>query len=241
METNRARVVFAAATMMLGGCAVGTAYVSAPERLPSESLPPLTRPISFDICMPPRMRPHSGIERLRQGTGERMRKALSRAGVRAELTPVAGSPVTFTVTFGGTTEGAGSSLALSVLTYSIVPGYFAERRTLDVDLASGEGGPVEKKEHLQYQARTQLFIWLPLIVHPDVIATLGGGWESAKLKDNGFERTIGRLGDDLRARLGPQVDEPPDNGGLGVSCPEPSAPPQPFTVAAGVRRRGGGY
>ena len=36
-----------------GGCVVGTGHVSAPPRLPSNTLPALRQTLSFDVCVAP--------------------------------------------------------------------------------------------------------------------------------------------------------------------------------------------
>ena len=69
------------------------------------------------------------------------------------------------------------SAVLSFLTLSVVPGYVVERKTLNVDIVGRRGATL----HLQYQARTTLLIWLPLIVAPDIILSLSGGFESPKI------------------------------------------------------------
>ena len=207
---SRLRIALVFLSMMTaGGCAVGTAFVSAPPRLPSQTLPELARPIRFDVCEVPESRPnrlHPNQER--EAVGERMRKALRHAGVRADLTADAGSPVDFTVSLRDDLGSMGSAV-VSFLTLSLVPGYVVQRKTLNVDIA---GAP----EHLQYQARTTLIIWLPLIVSPDIIMSMSDGLQTAKIDDGGFRQMVGRLGDDLRARLG-------HDGGTGLPVPQTPA------------------
>jgi hypothetical protein len=208
-------VASALVVAMIGlcGCAVGTAYVSAPDRLPSQPLPPLTHPIRFDVCGTNLARPQRADE------GKRVREALSRAGVPAELTPAAGSPVDFTVTVDGDFD-FGWSATLSFLTWSVVPGYFVARRTLEVDLAWRDAAQVEKTEHLRYQARTIVFIWLPLIVVPDFELVGDYGWSSPRFDDGGFKQIVARLGDDIRARLGGDAADPAQDPMVGVICPD---------------------
>jgi hypothetical protein len=224
MEASLARVpVFTlAATMMLGGCMVGTEYVKAPERLPSKDLPELVHPVTFDVCISPDIRPLSAFERERRKVGDRIQKQLVSAGVPAELTPVAGSPVTFTVTSSGSYEGPAWSFWLSFFTLSVVPGYFAQHTTLDVNFGQRDAA---ENEHLLIGFRSQLFIWLPLLVHPDVFAGLNGGWESSKKHDDAFDRTVERLGDELRLRLGRDGGASRPNEGRAV-CPRAGASTQ---------------
>jgi hypothetical protein len=174
-------------------------------------------PIIFDVCFSPSLSPRSATEGERRAIGDRVQKVLSQTGVPAELTSVAGSPVAFTVTLGGHYDHDWSMWA-SLLTYSVVPGYMVERRTVSVDLASRDTAGGEKDERLEYEARTRRFIWLPLIVYPDFVASINGGWESAKSKDGGFEATVARLGDDLRARLGRAGGVAPTSPAAGVVC-----------------------
>jgi hypothetical protein len=197
--------------MTAGGCAVGTAYVTAPPRLPSQTLPALAQPITFDVCVAPEPRPNRRlVDHERRALGNRLRRALSHAGVRAQLTADAGSPADFTVSLREDLGPMGSAV-LSFLTLSVVPGYVEERKTLNVDIA---GAP----EHLQYQARTTLLIWLPLIVAPDILMSLSGGWQTSKIDDGGFRQMAERLGDDLRAELGRDGTELPAPQTPGVKC-----------------------
>ena len=234
METSRVsqqfwRVVFSVWVLALGGCWVGRVSVSLPERLPSKDLPTLAGPISFDLCLAPTAPPPTEVqtfwrdpssddnrvvpvpvrapewERQRQEVGGRIQTILSEAGVPAELTPVAGSSVVFTVTLGGKNPFDSWSTLLSLFTFSLVPGYSVGSETLDVDLAEpgAEQGP--KQEHLQYESRERFFFWAPLIVYPDLFASTSGGWQSSKMDDadkNLFPRLVQRLADDIRVRLG---------------------------------------
>jgi hypothetical protein len=195
--------------MGLGGCAVGTAYVSAPERLPAKTLPPLTRPITFDVCQP-------DAGPAREAMGKRIERALSGAGVQAHLA-ASDSPVDFTVVLGETDPGPGWSAIVSMLTFSVVPGYLVQLKTLDATVAWRDAQHVET-EHLSYQARTYVVIWLPLIVSMDFLWAMADGWTSSKVDDGGFRQMVKRLGDDLRARLGRDGVESPARGGGGVSC-----------------------
>jgi hypothetical protein len=219
--SNGARfaLVVALAAMAFGGCAVGTAYVSAPPRLPSYKLPSLTRPIRFDVCVtyPQFDRPPHEAAR-HAAVGRRVQTLLSHAGVPAELTTVAGSPVDFTVTTSDHLGWMGSAV-IAITTLSVVPGYFVERKTLDVDLAWRDEGEVERTEHLQYQARTHRFIWLPLVLSPDFVWP--NGWESRRSSDGGFKQMVERLADDIRVRRGRDDSETPIRPGGEVACPVP--------------------
>lgn len=214
-------LVLAISVLTLDGCVVGAARVSAPARLPSEALRPLTRPITFDVCVSPDVQPPSAFEGSRRVWGDRFRNALSRAGVPAELRSTAESPVDFTITRRGDLDDEWSAW-LSFFTLSVVPGHYVQRTTLEVNLASADAAHVRQNEHLQYQSRMAVFVWFPLIFfHPDIFAGLNGGSESAQEKDAGFEQLVGRLGDDIRARLGRAGETPPTGEGVGVVCPKP--------------------
>jgi hypothetical protein len=223
--SKRGRFPFALAiaATAFGGCAVGTAYVSAPERLPSDTLPPLTRPIRFDICGQPD--PLTGRPYLadagRAALGHRVRTLLSQAGVPAELTAARGSPVDLTITLSNHDEGPTWSAVLSVLTVAVVPGYLVERKILDVDLAWRDRADGEKTEQLRYEARTHLFFWLPLILSPDFLWP--GGWESAKSRNGGFKQMVERLADDIRVRRGGAEAPIPVIGGLACPIVEPGS------------------
>lgn len=222
MRTNPrpSRVALAILLLELTGCVVGAARVDTPARLPSRTLPPLRRPISFDVCVPHNIEPPSGFEKERLAEGDTVRNALSRAGVPAQLTSTAGSPVEFTLTRRGVEYDGIWSVVVSGLTLSLVPGYYVERRTVDVDLAWPDAAQVRKNEHLQYQSRMTVFVWLPLVVYPDIIGSINGGWESSKEKDAGFEGMVERLGDDIRTRVGRDRETPPLSEGVGVVCPK---------------------
>jgi hypothetical protein len=213
------RLALSILMLAMNGCAVGMAHVTAPERLPPKDLPPLTHPVDFDVCISRDISPPSAFERTRAAKGEQIRKVLARAGVPAELTPVAGSPVSFTLKSGKTYEW-GWSLFLSFFTLSLVPGYGVDVTTVDVDLSWLDADQVEKIEHLQYRSRMHFFWWLPLVVYPNIFMSINGGWESSKVKDGGYEQILERLGDDIRTRLGresagPGADESPK---VGVAC-----------------------
>jgi hypothetical protein len=211
VDDVRIRLAVFAWTIAFGGCAIGTAYVSAPDRLPSKALPPLTQPLKFDVCVP-----DSGPRR--QALGKRIETALSHAGVRADLSD-GGSPVDFTVVYWKDDLSPTWSAVVSIMSLSVVPGYFVELKKLDVNLAWRDAAQAEQTEHLQYQSRMYVFIWLPLIVTADLLWVGGDGWESRKMEDGGFRQMVARLGDDIRARLGNEGVEPPVRRGEGVVCP----------------------
>jgi hypothetical protein len=213
------RLALSVLMLAMNGCAVGMAHVTAPERLPPKDLPPLTHPVDFDVCISRDISPPSAFESQRAAHGEEIRKVLARAGVPAELTPVAGSSVSFTLKSGTTYEWEWS-LFLSFLTFSLVPGYGVQLTTVDVNLSWLAADQVEKIEHLQYRSRMHVFWWLPLVVYPDFFFGISGGWESSKVTNAGYEQILERLGDDMRTRLGREsagagADENPK---VGVAC-----------------------
>jgi hypothetical protein len=216
----RARIALVLSTMALGGCVVGTGYVSAPPRLPSNILPELRQTLSFDVCLAPdpTLTPMREEGARRAAWGERVKRSLSRVGVSAELTAAPGSPADFTVTLRDDL-GPMWSFVVSLVTLSIVPGYATQRQTLEVDVAWLDAAQAEKTEHLRYQSRTHLFIWFPLVVSQDFILAVSDGWESPKLEDGGFRQMVERLGDDLRARMGRGGAEASRLGMPAMACP----------------------
>jgi hypothetical protein len=208
----RARVALLVATMALGGCAVGSAYVSAPERLLAKDRPPLGRSIRFEVCKSPDHAPSA------EDAASRVRTALSRTGVSA-VSAAGPSPIDLTVTLGGDDFDPSWSAIVSGLTFSLVPGYFVQRKSLDVELAWHDAAQGDKIEHLHYEARTKVFIWLPLMLSMDFLLTIDGGWESEKAEDGGVTQMIERLGDDIRARLGRDGAGPVRNEAAGPGCP----------------------
>jgi hypothetical protein len=213
VDDVRARVAVLLPMVLLGGCVFGTAIVSAPERLPAKTLAPLARPLQFDVCG------FGADEPARKDEADRVRKALWRAGVPAELAPKAGSSVDFTVTLGGGFE-FGWTANVALVTGAILPGYAVQRTALDVDLAWRDAEQVRPRqaEHLRYEARTTLVIWLPLIVVPDFILVMADGWTSPKFDDGGFRQMVARLGDDLRARMGAGAATATEDPRLAVAC-----------------------
>lgn len=207
----------------LGGCAVGIARIHAPERSPVRSAPPLTRRVTFDVCSSPR-----------EAGAERIREELSRAGIEADLVSPPGASARFTVTLRERRYEMGWSMFLSMFTFSIIPGYLAERYDIEVDIASRDAAKGDMREHLVYERGVDAFVWAPFIVHPDFIGSVNGAWESEKYKriyENvqaaGFAQAVQRLADDLRARLGREGPGSPSSEVAGVSCPiESRNPPE---------------
>src|SRR5512138_2837504 len=200
------RLALVLSMLALDGCAVGFATVRAPDRLAPERVPSLSRRLTFDVCK----------TNEREELGARIREALSRAGVEADLIISSpGMPADFVVTQRERRYQHGWSMALSLLTFSIIPGYASERR--DVEARIG-------RELLVYERGVNHFVWAPFIVHPDFVASVNGGWESARYKEMyggagaGFERTVERLADDLRVRLGREDPEAPSREAVGVTC-----------------------
>ncbi len=208
------RAAMAASMVLLSGCIISTASVRAPAPPPPESLEPLGRSVTFDVCPPPRRGRPAGGELERRESAYRIARALDRAGIEASLVPSPGSPARFTVTELEESKHDWS-MVLSLLTFSIVPGYFAERDTLDVNIAS----PTNGVEHLRYQRQVSYYAWAPLIVHPDYIGTVVAAWMSAEAEDGGAENMMRRFAADVRDRLA--LDDPavPWSEANGVACP----------------------
>ncbi len=207
---HASRVALVLSVLALDGCAVGFATVRAPDRLPPERLPALPRRLTFDVC-----------SANREELGARVREALSRAGVEADLVSSPGMAAHFTVTQRERRYEHGWSMALALLTFSIIPGYAVERHDVEVRIG---------RELLVYERGVNHFVWAPFVVHPDFVSSIDGGWESARYKDMyrdmgaGFERTVQRLADDLRSRFGREAPDAPPADAAGVTC-FPAPPP----------------
>jgi len=132
--------------------------------------------------------------------------------------------VDFTVTL-SESGGFSGSAVVSLLTVGLVPGYYVEEKTLNVDLAWRDAARMERSEHLQYQARTYRFFWLPLILAPDVL--LPPGWESPKSRNGGFKQMVERLADDIRVRRGGDGGEVPISEVGAVAFPVATLPNGP--------------
>lgn len=80
-----------------------------------------------------------------------------------------------------------------------------------------------KDQHRRYESRLTTVFWVPLIVSPDVVASINGGWQSSKMEDGGdrFRRMLQRLADDIRARPGGEDDDGAATSAkaVGVTCP----------------------
>jgi hypothetical protein len=153
-------------------------------------------------------------------------EVLSRAGVQADLVSGPGRPAHFTVTQRDREYEHEWSMFLSMFTFSVIPGYLAERYNVEVDIAWRNPATGEMREHLVYERGVDAFVWAPFIVHPDFIGSINGAWESARYKDiyknaanAGFEGAILRLADDLRIRFGRGGLDGPPSAVVGVTCP----------------------
>lgn len=237
---HSARLALVVPMLALGGCAVGFVRVSTPERLPADSVPPLAQTLSFDVCVPPRSPPATApqIDRERKALAGRVREALSRAGVDAELVEPPGTPARFTVTQPLVEGRHAWSLLASLLSASAIPGYGMERRALEVDVAGRDPARGDRPERLRYEARVRYFSWLPFVVHPDFFASVNGGWLSAEAKDAGFDGTVARLADDLRVRHGGAGTEAPPGDAAGVTCPSEVAGSEPWQTMPARRPPG---
>ena len=156
----------------------------------------------------------------RQGTGMRVKRAFAETGITAELRLSTNDPVDVTITLRSENRGEGTSLALSAMSFSVIPGYRVTTSTLTANLAwAGESG-ARRTDHLRYQSSEHFFVWLPLIIYPDVVATPGGVWTRAEKSDADIRRMVWRLADDIRLRIARDGAMPPTERTGGVACPE---------------------
>lgn len=221
----RWRAGILAQAILLGGCSVGIVSVRTPERLPAESLPTLADRVSFDACVQmdsPRPLTPLEVDHARRQFAERIRRALSLAGVEAELVAEAGSRAHFTVTENAVKWEHDGTFILSMLTFSVLPGYLEEVHGLQVALAVRDPQGATRVAHLKYEGMVRGFTWLPLIVHPDFVGTMNAAWESAKMKNAtevAFEGMIQQLADALRDTLGRDGALSSWREADGVACP----------------------
>ena len=215
--------------LLASGClSIGIASVTKPERLPQEGLPALDQRILFDVCVLPdtwayRARP-AQREDWRAGVGSRITESLARAGVKVQLVSPAGAPVHFTFTDTELIDYEWS-MVLSAITFSIIPGYIAERHVMDVSLARTDPAQPGRPEPLQYLSKKAGYIWAPFLVYPDFIESPVAAWGSEKYRDGGFEGTMARLADDLRDTFGRGGAPALRGSGAGVTCPVPDDEP----------------
>lgn len=221
------RVGVLAHAVLLSGCIVGIVSVRTPERLPAAALPPLPQRLSFDVCPSVNLpRPLTAVQAdhvrdARKRLADRIRGALSLAGVDAELVR-AGSPAHFTVTEVEKAFEHDGTFLLSLLTFSVLPGYMETVSGLQVALSVRDPQGAIQFAPLRYEAAVRVFTWLPLIVYPDLVGNMGGGWESAKSKAAdgvALDGMILRLADDLRERLGRDPVPWAEREARGAFCP----------------------
>jgi hypothetical protein len=218
-----------ALVMLQGGCAVGIVSVRTPERPTVEGPSALSERVSFDACIQmdsPLLLPPLDADKIRDARRKRLaarvRSGLSLMGIEAELVAQAGSPARFTITEDVKWKHDWT-VRLSMLTFSVLPGYAEEVHRLQVSLSEPDSREAGRIAHLQYESAVRNFIWLPLIVHPDFIGSMNGAWESAKAKNASevaFSGMIQRLADDLRVSLGRDGALSSWSEEDGVACPQ---------------------
>jgi hypothetical protein len=185
----------------------------------------LTERLRFDACIPmdsPQPLTPLQVAHARKRLADRIRRTLASAGVEAELVAEAGLPAHFTVTEAEVRWEHDATFALSMLTFSVLPGYLEELHGLRVALSVRDPQGGARVAHLEYEGVVRAFTWLPLIVHPDLVGSLSGGWESEKsrhAKDAAFEGMIRQLADTLRETLGRDGALASWREADGVACP----------------------
>lgn len=86
---------------------------------------------------------------------------------------------------------------VSVLTFSLVPGYLSETYRVEVLFEAGSAGGAVLQDVFRYEYTLRSYIWLPLMLHPD--ATWFGPSEA--LQRSVLEGVVQRMLRDAQARL----------------------------------------
>ena len=216
---DRTALVCALMAPAVSGCLVGMVRHDLPPAI--ARAPPAPRgPYAFEVTNDPAMA-DLVAGRLREHWERTIQIGLARYGIDAQLGREAAgvARVRFTVTPREQTSNLGW-LLVSFFTFNAIPSYEDTTQSLDVAIfVSGAGGTTRHR----YETRERAYYWLPLVVLPDILGTISGGWESERSRrdrEAGPERIVAHLAADLVAAAGASVEPSgsPDRG-----APDPRA------------------
>ena len=180
----------------LQGCMIGITSVDTPE-VPSPR-PLSLGDVTFDICDP-----NSNV---RKGWTQRIEPALLRDfGIQTRSgKPLGNKPFFyFLVTpehFSGSSLGSFSVL-LSLFTFSAIPGYGAHDTHFSFQFSAMDANGITATGDFSYQYRSMVFLWAPLIVYPDFVQSINGGYENRDKDNRATELLLRKFVMDAAERL----------------------------------------
>ncbi len=180
----------------LQGCMIGITSVDTPE-VPSPR-PLSLGDVTFDICDP-----NSAV---RKDWTQRIERVLLRDfGIQTRSgTPLGNKPFFhFLVTPEQYSESPLEelSLSLSLFTFSAIPGYYVHDTHLHFQVSAMDAKGRSTIGGIAYQYRVRAFLWAPLIVYPDVVVGIIGGYENQDKYDRPKELLLRKFVMDVAAQL----------------------------------------
>ena len=171
--------------LALQGCIIGITSVDTPE-VPSPR-PLSLGDVTFDICDP--------SSDVRKGWTQRVEPVLLRDfGIQARSGKPLGNKPFFhflvsPLHFSGSSLGY-VSILISVLTFSAIPGYYAPDAHFSFKFSAMDANGVTTTGDFSYQFRQWTFLWAPLIVYPDVVGGINGGYENTDKINRAIELIV---------------------------------------------------
>ncbi len=155
----------------LQGCGIGIDFVETPE-VPSPRYLSLGD-VTFDICDPD--------SHVKEWWTQRFEPALLRDfGIQTRSgKPLGNKPFFhFLVTPEHPTDSPllRFSLLLSLLTFSAIPGYYVYDTPFSFQFSAMDANGITATGDFSYQYHTRTFLWAPLIVYPDFVVSINGGY-----------------------------------------------------------------
>jgi hypothetical protein len=184
----------------LTGCAVGIITVNAPETSVQQNPIFIDRDVYFDVCVPSDQ--DTALERAHTKWiwTSTIKEVLQRDfGVRAhEEAPATDKPYFhFLVTPIKDKHKTGLnnlSFTISLLSFSVIPGYAVDQRKIDIQFATMDWDGAIIQDNYTYEYQIRYFLWLPLIFYPDILMGINGGYENTNKKNYlGLVRVIDRF------------------------------------------------
>lgn len=180
----------------LQGCMIGITSVDIPEV--ASPRPLSLGDVTFDICDP--------NSTFRKDWTQRIERVLLRDfGIQTRSgKPLGNKPFFhFLVTREQYSESLleDLSLRLSLFTFSVIPGYYAPDTHLSFQVSATDAKGRTTIGDFAYQYRVRSFLWAPLIVYPDVVVGIIGGYENWDKYDRPQELLLRKFVMDVAAQL----------------------------------------
>ncbi len=112
------------------------------------------------------------------------------------------------------------SWLLSFVTLSAIPGYFAYDSHFNIQLSAMDANGVTTTGDYFYQYRQRVFLWAPLILYPDFIGTINGGYENPDKNNHAKEQIIRKFVLDAAE----QLHKASEQEGIGRPLPPQDCP-----------------